>query len=377
MGFGYICYALTPGFVFYLCSCYIFHQIGEWEGASLRNSRVACNVILPLVSTKTSSVPLMSVENALADVSNIMTNTLGVRPKSTLWSCLHDVRFLLLRMAYGEALNADCGGGSSSSNFLLALYQLYTADMFAANAEHDESQEVSKHARNLSYGFLVGEDIVDKPVFDRNLNSRSKRLERGVAESAPMAALCSILFYNVDEGAGSGAKKSPSPQTSKEPSPTRQWEVNKAKFLAGLIRCAGHRHSLGLTDSGCATSKGLSTGRKNVEKTRSFVDWRKEELDISGGVHATSRRSPFKTAMIDDYGQSLRPMITLYTVFDQLSKEFVVNDDDESTEASSERLADKLETCYKSSNIEDLLQVADITMSRDLICKYFEKGCTS
>ena len=209
---------------------------------------MTCNVILPLVSTKTSSVPLMSVENALADVSHNMTNTLGVRPKSMLWSCLHDIRFLLLRMAYGEALNADCGGGSSSSNFLLALYQLYTADMYAANAEHDESPEVSKHARNLSFGFLVGEDIVDMPTFDRNSNSRSKRLERGVADSAPMAALCSILFYNIDDGASSGTKavKRSSPQKSKEPSPTRQWEVNKAKFLAGLIRCAGHRHSLGL-----------------------------------------------------------------------------------------------------------------------------------
>ena len=332
----------------------------------MRNSRVTCNVILPLVSTKTSSVPLMSVENALADVNNVMTNTLGVRPKSTLWSCLHDIRFLLLRMAYGEALNVDCGGGSSSSNFLLALYQLYTADMFAANAEHDESPEVSKHARNLSYGFLVGEDIVDMPTFDRNSNTRSKRLERGVAESAPMAALCSILFYNVDEETGSGAKKSKSssPQTSKAPSPARQWEVNKAKFLMGLIRCAGHRHSLGLTDSGCATSKGLSAGRKSAEKTRSFVDWQENSLSQ-------------KTSMIDDYGKALRPMITLYAVFDQLSKEFVVNDDDESTEAASERLADKLETCYKASDIEALLQTAEITMSRDLICKYFEKGCTS
>lgn len=332
---------------------------------------MTCNVILPLVSTKTSSVPLMSVENALADVSHNMTNTLGVRPKSMLWSCLHDIRFLLLRMAYGEALNADCGGGSSSSNFLLALYQLYTADMYAANAEHDESPEVSKHARNLSFGFLVGEDIVDMPTFDRNSNSRSKRLERGVADSAPMAALCSILFYNIDDGASRGTKavkrSSPQKSKSKEPSPTRQWEVNKAKFLAGLIRCAGHRHSLGLTDSGCATSRGLSTGRKSVEKTRSFIDWNQEEIGM---------RVRHKSTMIDDYGQALRPMITLYAIFDQLSKDFVVNDDDESTEAASERLADKLETCYKANSIEDLLQVAEITMSRDLVCKYFEKGCT-
>jgi len=107
-------------------------------------------------------------------------NTLGARPKSSLWNCLHDVRFLLLRMAHGEALGADCGGGSSSSNFLLLLYQLYSADLLAKNAEHDESLEVSRHARGLSSGFLVGVDVVDNPDFDR-ADSRMRRLERSVA----------------------------------------------------------------------------------------------------------------------------------------------------------------------------------------------------
>jgi len=90
------------------------------------------------------------------------------------------MRFMLLRMAHGEALGADCGGGSSSSNFLLLLYQLYSADMFAKNAEHDESLEVSLHARGLSAGFLVGVGILDDPGFDR-IDNRLKRLERGVA----------------------------------------------------------------------------------------------------------------------------------------------------------------------------------------------------
>lgn len=153
---------------------------GEWEGANLRNSRVACNVILPLVSSKTSMVPLITVETAMAEYNTIVTNTLGARPKSILWNCLHDVRFLLLRMAYGEALGADCGGGSSSSNFLLLMYQLYAADLLAKNAEHDESLEISRHARGLSAGFLVGMEIVDDADFDRN-DPRLRRLERGVA----------------------------------------------------------------------------------------------------------------------------------------------------------------------------------------------------
>ena len=83
-------------------------------------------------------------------------------------------------MAHGESLGADCGGGSSSSNFLLLLYELYSADMFAQDAEHDESLEVSRHARGLSAGYLVGVDIVDDVSFER-IDSRSRKLERGVA----------------------------------------------------------------------------------------------------------------------------------------------------------------------------------------------------
>ncbi len=146
----------------------------------MRNSRVTCNVVIPLVSSKTSEVPLIAVETALADYNACIVNTLGTRPKSIFWNCLHDVRFLLLRMAHGETLGADCGGGSSSSNFLLMLYQLYSADLFAKNAEHAESLEVSLHARGLSAGFLVGVSMLDDPCFDR-IDTRMKRLERGVA----------------------------------------------------------------------------------------------------------------------------------------------------------------------------------------------------
>jgi len=356
----------------------------EWEGASLRNSRVSCNVILPLVSSKTFLVPLMAVETALADYNIILTNTLNSgsssRPKSILWNCLHDMRFLLLRMAHGEALGADCGGGSSSSNFLLLLYEMYSADMFATNAEHDESVEVSRHARGLSAGFLVGVDIVEDVDFERK-DGRSKRLERGVADAAPMAALLSILFLNTNDKSSSNNNDSKEESKKTTPSPTRQWEQNKSKFLAGLIRCAGHRHSLGVTDSGCVTSRGISTGRqKNVEKARSFANWSSGSGDdTEPSALTTTRKSSSRrtTTMIQEYSTALRPMITLYAMFDQLSKEFVVNNDDESTEESSERLAAKMESCYKADSMEELLRVAEITLGNDVICKYFEKGATS
>jgi len=81
--------------------------------------------------------------------------------------------------------------------------------------------------------------------------------------------------------------------------------------------------------------------------------------------------------MIEEYSTALRPMITLYAMFDQLSKEFVVNNDDESTEGSAERLAAKMESCYKADGIQELLRIADINLGNDMICKLFERGATS
>lgn len=188
-------------------------------------------------------------------------------------------------------------------------------------------------------------------------------------DSAPMAALCSILFLN-SEGDESAGKVS----ESKAPSPKRQFEVHKYEFLTGLIKCAGQRHSRGVTDSGCVTSRGIPTGRKNVERARSFADWATNDVESSVSAPATAARKRHGTTMINEYSVALRPMITLYAIFDQLSKEFVVNNDDESTELSSGRLASKLETCYKAESIQDLLRVAEVTMDHESICKIFERG---
>lgn len=110
------------------------------------------------------------------------------------------------------------------------------------------------------------------------------------------------------------------------------------------------------------------------------MDWSSSEDGESPlGLTTTTRTksSSRRTTMIEEYSKALRPMITLYAIFDQLSKEFVVNNDDELTEESSERLAAKLESCYKADGVQELLQVADINVGNDVICKYFEKGATS
>ena len=214
-------------------------------------------------------------------------------------------------------------------------------------------------------------------------------MQSSASDAAPMAAMLSILFYNSDDNelGGAGTKthdisgsSTIEDATKNAPSPTRQWELHKSKFLVGLIRCAGRRHALGATDSGCVTSRGIAAGRKNVEKARSYADWSCVGDDEATAKHktSTSLASPRRPAtMIEEYSAALRPMITLYTVFDELSREFVVNDDDENTEGASERLAARLEACYKADGVRELLRIADIGLGHDAICKYFEKGATS
>jgi hypothetical protein len=138
-----------------------------------------------------------------------------------------------------------------------------------------------------------------------------------------MAALLSILFYNADDRlTGGSTRKTHDISGSEErqtPSPSRQWEVYKSKFLVRLMHCAGHRHSLGVTDSGCVTSRGISTGNKKFERA--------DDAESSGilaintipcGIFARRK------TMIESYSRALRPMITLYAILDQLSKNFAV-----------------------------------------------------
>ena len=347
-------------------------QSGEWEGASLRNSRVQCNAILPLVSSKSSTVSLMAVDMALTEQQSIISNILGQKPKSNLWLVLHDIRLLLLRMAYGEALNADCGGGSLSSNSTLLFYQLFMADMFANDAEHD-APCTAQHARFLSAGFLAATNILRANDFDAG-GSTGTALARGIANSAPMASLCCILFNNNSD------EDSVEPEKNAKPHPRRRWAVQKEEFLRGLIACAGRRHALSVEDSGCVSP---TRSRSNRIRSSSFTEWDMASNDMASGDTASSWRKPSTILgkrglpQIDDFAKALRPMITLYAILEQLSSDFIVGMDDEAVEASATRLAELIDACQKSKSIHDLLQKAKVALDHEEIIEHLQKGMVS
>jgi hypothetical protein len=338
----------------------------EWEGASLRNSRVNCNVMMPLVSSRSSKVTLVAVDVALTDHQTAISNLLGARPKSMLWTAIHDVRLLLLRMAYGESLNTDCGGGSFVSNAKLLFYQLLMADMFEKDAQVD-APETSQHARGLSAGFLAACSIVKADDFNRDSSSAS--LLRGIADAAPMAALTCILFHNTKDDFSS---EETSDDDQDVPHPKRRWVFGKESFLRGLIRCAGRRHALGIENSGCITAR----NNNNRNRSGSFAEWEMVEDDVPESSSSASRKSVKRSLKpdINDFRDALRPMITYYAIMDQLSTEFVPNMDDCKLEQCSNHLVQAIEGCQRSKGIHELLRKAKVTLDHDDIIEELQKG---
>ena len=355
----------------------------EWEGASLRNSRVQCNVILPLVSSRSSSVSLVSVEQALTEHQTAVANLIGVRPKSNLWTVLHDVRLLMIRMAYGESLSADCGGGSLRSNAELIFHQLSMSKMFESEAQVD-APDTAQHARSLSAGFLAAYEIISAEDYD---SLQKSCLIRGIADSSPMAALTCILFHNTKDDYSSGADTSSETSSDDDsPHPKRRWMVGKELFLRGLLNSAGLRHALAIQSSGCVAARNIGTKRS---RSRSFTDWDivNEEDAVDTQESATTSSRPARTsrkssspsinvsrATINDFGNAMRPMIVYYAILDQLSSDFTPNCDDVKIEEYANRLVEVIESCQRTKSIHELLEIAKITIPHEEIINELQRG---
>jgi len=328
----------------------------EWEGAKLRNGRVDCNIILPLVSSHSSKVPLIAVDSALSEHQQAVSNILGTNAKSSLWTTLFDARFLLLRFAYGEALNMDCGGGSLASNCSLLFHHLTMGEMFEKNAQL-EQPELSQHVRGLSAAFLAATCMVTDPSSTISDGNRSS-LTRGIADCAPMAALTCILLHN---------QRDDSDQSEEElhdrPHPRRRWVTGREYFLKGLIICAGRRKALGIEGSGCLSTR--NTGKRL--RSTAFADWDAEAVQSTNN-HSSQGRS------VEDFQNVLRPMLTLYAIFETVSAEYHAQMDDVQIQEASERLLQVLEQCLRCKNIHELMDSAKVNLKGDELVELLQRG---
>jgi hypothetical protein len=287
-------------------------------------------------------------------------------------------------MAYGESLNADCGGGSLRSNAELIFHQLSMAKMFESEAQVD-APDTAQHARSLSAGFLAACEILSAEDYD---SLQKSSLIRGIADSSPMAALTCILFHNTKDDYSSGAETSSetSSDDSDSPHPKRRWVVGKELFLRGLLNSAGLRHALAIQSSGCVAARNIGTKRS---RSRSFTDWdivneedaidTQESSTTSSRPARTSRKSASPSinvsrATINDFGNAMRPMIVYYAILDQLSSDFTPNCDDVKIEEYANRLVEVIESCQQTKSIHELLEIAKITIPHEEIINELQRG---
>lgn len=77
---------------------------------------------------------------------------------------------------------------------------------------------------------------------------------------------------------------------------------------------------------------------------------------------------------VEDYATALRPMITFFASLDQMSKDFILNMDDEKVEESAERLVHTIEQCQKADDIRSLLSIVNISISDEKIIEEIDAG---
>lgn len=326
----------------------------EWEGAKLRNGRVDCNVILPLVSSRSSKVSLIAVDSALSDHQTAVSNVLGTNAKSSLWTTLFDARFLLLRFAYGEALNSDCGGGSLASNCQLLFHHLTMADMFEKNAQL-EQPELSQHVRGVSAAFLAACAMITDAEVSLPDSTRSN-LTWGVADSAPLAAMSCILFHNQHDDSDQSGE-----ELEDRPHPRRRWVTGREYFLKGLLISAGRRKALGVEGSGCLAKRNLG---KRL-RSSSFAEWESQDTE-------TDKSS--KRASVEDFQNVLRPMLTLFVIFETVSTSYHGQMDDVQIQEASESLVRIVEKCLGCKNIHELLGLANTNLEGGELVDLLQKG---
>lgn len=309
----------------------------EWSGAALRNNRVSCNIIIPLISSRSSSLlPIGIAETALADYHSCVANSLGAMPPSMLWSSLYDVYFLLLRIAYNEDLSNDCGGGSLASNCELIFYQFIAADTFDRDAQA-ENMAHSAHARCLPSGLLTALSLINED------GSSYNPLATFAGDAAIMSVICSVVFHNCTESSDSQLR----------PFPKRQWALGRDFFLRALLITAGRRHFMGLKGSGCTTE---GSGRAYNEEYQS-------SYQSSSGRMSVDVIAPF-----------VHPMLVLFGVMDHVSADFSPAMKDEEIRDSTQRLVTLLTDCRRIRSIPDLTRRLGISCRDDDIVAYFQKG---
>ena len=299
---------------------------------------------MPLISCANSSeIPLVIIDATLANYQSAITGIIGSRPKVMVWNVLHDVRLLLLRIAYEESLSSDCGGGSLTSNVTLIFHLFLMANMFIKTAEV-ESPSLAKYVKFLAAAFIFGMEVVEE---------KKSSLHRAAIDSSFMASICCILFNK---------KTSDDGNMNDFAFARGLWKKSRSTFIRGLLRLGGRRKRQGLENSGCTSSR--LQNRKSIKRDDSVASENSKSV--------LGKRCKYGIEDIDVY---LRPMIMLIVILEHLSESLDLNSmDDAKISSSTESLVDAIEKYRKTKNIHELCSLADLKINEEQIYAEFDIG---
>jgi hypothetical protein len=297
-----------------------------------------------------------------------------------LWTTLHDIRLLMLRIAYGEQLNTDSGGGNLRSNISLIYYQLHLAAMFEKTARHDNPAS-AQHCSALHLGYIAAWEVLQAHDFT---GFSANALQRGIADAAPMAALCCV-FHDGNDVEDASSNDYASGTKRKQKQGHQYWQSCRTYFLKGLLRCAGKRHALGVSDSGCLSRR--ASGAAGSANT-AFAEWAGGSTSAHSGEGNEKMRSDSpaacrgllgkrSAAALEDYANSLRPMCVLFAMLNCLFSTYGGGMSDEDILSGAGTIAMGVELCQQAPTAAALLSAANIALDVDEVMCELEKGSAS
>ena len=210
----------------------------EWQGATMRNSRVKTNAILPL--TGYGGVDASSYTQAIEKYYSNVTSATGVTTSSTsqtqiprLFLVLHDIKILLELLASGSSVSEVSQGGSITSNSAHLLRLLCFARNMSSMAELGGEPGPAR-AKSLPSAFVVNASL--------KVTSKISSL----TTAASFAAVCSLAFES-----------------------SEFWATYKVLFLKSFVK--GARSA----DTSTFSTSHSNNGARGRKRSNSLSTWTK------------------------------------------------------------------------------------------------------
>ncbi len=349
----------------------------EWEGAALRNSRMACNSMLPIRNPLLTEEPRSSgldpvtfswaqcLDKHFSNIREVMQSEIYRSGRSgsctdyavgRLGLVLHDIRLLLIQLCYQENLSSTIGGGSLGNNIKLFWYML----QLAGNVCKTSGAETQKYKMLLQppeaqEGFGgAATSTVTLEIEPSSLPSETLALR---AVSAPFRLVLSILLDDVNA-----------------------WTARKGYLACDMIRLVGMRRPSGL--------EGCGTGVKPRKRLMSQVGGRDVGVKRKrcGSIDTNEVFNIEKS-----YLESVKPAVVLLGLVNKIqslwpgSADGLLNEDDDSFVSLSEAMqqhlehltmdisANDCETLVKEIGCEKFVDDSSLS-AKDWLTKFVKEG---